>query len=377
MSRVPNILANGPGNLPDADKLMTNFDWLTNLPTSSGLTIGGSIGIAITTGLVTITTSGNAGSLVLENTGGRGGGVSFKNNGTDVGMIGSSGLWLGSSASDLAVSAQTGKNFSVYFNGGTAAGLTVNTSGQTLVRDGTISLPGLSYISDPDTGLFRSASNQLQVGLGGEVTATFDKTSVTFYASNSGTPALRLQIAQEGLNLSNSARIYNTNGTTALPAYSWGGDTNTGLTWSGTDQFDFVAGGATSFRIGASDVRAFLSVIPDATNTINCGGASNKWALVRGTTITSGDLRFENDWVFIEGDRVGLPEDGVILVSPAGKRFRMTLQAIDDKTDDFKKTWAKRELAHFENVDPRCDCEGACIHDPAVVQEVFKVKKRG
>lgn len=112
-------------------------------------------------------------------------------------------------------------------------------------------------------------------------------------------------------------------------------------------------------------------IYPTTTNTYNCGDATNKWALVRGTTVTSGDLRFENDWVFIEGEKVGLASDGVVLVSPDGKRFRLNVTEVSD--DGFKKTWADHELEHFENVDPRCECVGPCSHDPAVVKEVYKV----
>jgi hypothetical protein len=53
---------------------------------------------------------------------------------------------------------------------------------------------------------------------------------------------------------------------------------------------------------------------PQVDNVLNCGDASHRWALVRGTTITSGDLRFENGWTFTESYKVGIADPGIAIL---------------------------------------------------------------
>lgn len=217
--------------------------------------------------------------------------------------------------------------------------------------------PSLTFQSDLDTGLYHSAANTLNITTGGTARVSVDTTSLT-------------------CNLP----LYIQDGTAGAPAFSFGSDTNTGMFNGGADTLNFSTGGTQRIVINTTDVVLTgsvtlntQSILPNTTNTYNCGTAGAKWLLVRGTTITSGDLRFENDWVMVEGDRVGMPDEGIVIVSPTGKRFRMKLEEIDDKDAGFKKQWADHELDHFERVDPRCDCDGACVHDPAVVREIFKV----
>ncbi len=54
-----------------------------------------------------------------------------------------------------------------------------------------------------------------------------------------------------------------------------------------------------------NNVQWDLDSIPTIDNTYKCGAASQRWSLVRGVTITSGDLRFENDLVFTEHYNAG------------------------------------------------------------------------
>lgn len=66
--------------------------------------------------------------------------------------------------------------------------------------------------------------------------------------------------------------------------------------------------------------------IPGTDNAYNNGTASLRWALVRGVTITPGDLRFENDYVLTEPDMVYTweqPDSGLYIMNddwvPIGK----------------------------------------------------------
>jgi hypothetical protein len=133
MARVPYILANGVGNKPDADQLMSNFDWITNTPASS-ITIGGSLTIS-SVGVHTLLGNSTSSPLIVDNSNARGGAISLKSGGSQLGIIGSSGVWLASSASDLAIAAETGKNIHFYYNGGAALGLKIDTNGDVWTVD--------------------------------------------------------------------------------------------------------------------------------------------------------------------------------------------------------------------------------------------------
>jgi hypothetical protein len=144
MARVPNILANGPGNVPDADDLMANFDWLTNTPASS-ITLAGVITVT-SAGLVTIAGINTTGSvLTIDNTGNRGAGLNINSGGSNIGILGSSGMWLGSAASDLMIGLQSGKAFSIYYGGGNNKAISVASTGACGIR-------GTATNDDPTAG---------------------------------------------------------------------------------------------------------------------------------------------------------------------------------------------------------------------------------
>jgi hypothetical protein len=75
------------------------------------------------------------------------------------------------SSAGVAIQNNTGTEVaSLGAGGGTGATFQggVNIVGLTSVADGTIASPGLHFGSDPDTGLFRSATNQLDIVTGGQ-----------------------------------------------------------------------------------------------------------------------------------------------------------------------------------------------------------------
>lgn len=85
--------------------------------------------------------------------------------------------------------------------------------------------------------------------------------------------------------------------------------------------------GTERMRVTDTGVLWDVNVVPKTDNTYTCGGASFRWSLVRGVTITSGDLRFENDFVLTEHYNVG---DGV----PRG------IGLVDDRVADNPKLLA-------------------------------------
>ena len=60
-----------------------------------------------------------------------------------------------------------------FFNAGVAS-LEINTSDQLLCSDGTNSLPSISFLNDPDTGFYSSATNQLSLSVNGAETFRFN-----------------------------------------------------------------------------------------------------------------------------------------------------------------------------------------------------------
>jgi hypothetical protein len=59
--------------------------------------------------------------------------------------------------------------------------------------------------------------------------------------------------------------------------------------------------------------------VPSADNTRNNGVNTLRWALVRGVTITSGDLSFENGWTMTEAEKVGIGEEGLAILDETGE----------------------------------------------------------
>lgn len=90
---------------------------------------------------------------------------------------------------------------------------------------------------------------------------------------------------------------------------------------------------------------------PGTDNTYNNGDATFRWKLVRGVTITPGDLRFDNGWSITESDKVGIAEPGlafldenddlIAFVGRNGWRVGRSLDHID-KVKWTKTTHAQR-----------------------------------
>ena len=171
-----------------------------------------------------------------------------------------------------------------YQIGGSGSGFT-----RLFMNDGTVSAPSITLSGDTDTGLYRSSVNQISVALGGAQHILFDKTAFNVYCANDGSAVLRLQIAQEGLNLSNSAKIYNTDGSAAAPAYSFGLDTDTGFFRQGSGEVRYSDNGSTRMQWG-TDIRSHVNFIPAVDNAVSLGANGQRWTAVHavnGTIQTS------------------------------------------------------------------------------------------
>lgn len=93
------------------------------------------------------------------------------------------------------------------------------------VHDGSVSAPAVSFIDSPDTGLYRIGSQDLGISAGGAMRIRIN-TAVTV-----------------GTGRFDTVRFYTPLGSSSLPAYSFIGDTNTGIYSSGQDNMDITCAG--------------------------------------------------------------------------------------------------------------------------------------
>ena len=73
------------------------------------------------------------------------------------------------------------------------------------------------------------------------------------------------------------------------------------------------------------EVRGVLRPVND--NTWDLGSSSYRWANIYCVTLHQGDSVFANGWRITEAEKFGLGE-GLILVSPDGKKYRFVLQEV-------------------------------------------------
>ncbi len=107
----------------------------------------------------------------------------------------------------------------------------VTPDGAALVGPGTAALPSVSFISDPNTGIYRPASDAVGVATNGVLRATFSDNTLKMGA---------------GVN------ILGDYGTAALPGYAFEGDQNTGMYRAAVDQIGFSVNGTLAVTVSAS-----------------------------------------------------------------------------------------------------------------------------
>lgn len=130
------------------------------------------------------------------------------------------------------------------------------------VSDGTAGAPAYSFANDTDTGLYRVTANQLGISVGGSNIANFTSTF--------------------GLTFGGSLGIQNNDGSVSAPTYTFFNDTDTGLYRPGTDDAALVAGGANGIRI--TKVGAVVAV------TIGSGAAVHDIKCSTATSASAGGV---------------------------------------------------------------------------------------
>lgn len=210
---VPNRFSNGPGNVPDADLLMADFDYLTGSPGATAY----------------YTADGSAGSPAF----------SFTND-PDSGMyrLGTNNISLGT-------------------NGTTA--LQINPSQQCVFTDGSVSFPSISFINDIDSGMYRIGTNNIALGTNGtkalEITGT-QAVILTGTSTNDSAGSGKVgEVVRSGITTF-----------TNFPTTGQYGDlTSISLTagdWDVSVNFEAITGGAT-----VTDIRCGIGTVSGNSST--------------------------------------------------------------------------------------------------------------
>ncbi len=154
------------------------------------------------------------------------------------------------SAATPSISAGSDKNTGFYFSAadevsvstGGVARVQVGTTDMTSFvpifnQTGTSALPAYTFEADPDTGMYRRAADSIGFSTGGveraQVNTADITTTVPFFAAN---------------------------GTAAAPVYTFSGDPDTGMYSAGTNEIAFSTDGVARFQVNTADITSFLPI---------------------------------------------------------------------------------------------------------------------
>lgn len=177
-----------------------------------------------------------------------------------------------------------------------------NTVAQTVLYLSTYTLTYGGTVAG-SVGLIAAFSNPVIASSAGAIVIT-TVNQVTF----SGTVK-----SSANVTLTNASAVYFSAGTSAAGTITNNAYIYMEALTEGTNRYSLSLADTILWR-GAGAANAFL---PATDNTGQLGNGTYRWQLIRGVTITSGDLRFENDWYFTEANRVGRG-DGIALCRPDG-----------------------------------------------------------
>lgn len=117
------------------------------------------------------------------------------------------------------------------------------------------------------------------------------------------------------------------NGTVGAPSIAFSAHTNYGIYWA-SNYVRIAANGSDAFIFSAGTSQCYGDLIPSADNTYRCGISGTRWSELRAVNVYTGDLHLDNGWTITEGDKVGRDKDEVILLSPAGKKFKFLVTEV-------------------------------------------------
>lgn len=78
------------------------------------------------------------------------------------------------------------------------------------------------------------------------------------------------------------------------------------ISYSTGEIFDFIANSA--------NVEINRHLVPDQDNHLTCGAAAARWSDTRTVLFNGADVGFENDWYLTEAEKLGIDQEGVVMV---------------------------------------------------------------
>ncbi|RYG62048.1 MAG: tail fiber domain-containing protein [Alphaproteobacteria bacterium] len=140
--------------------------------------------------------------------------------------------------------------------------------------DDTAALPGLSWTSDTNTGVYNPAADIIGFSAGGTERVRFNAagistTGVVRATQFIGDGSLLTNVSGDNLGDHTATQaILGTVGTVALPGYTFSGDTNTGIYWVGADQIGLTVGGVQQLLIRSTGLTVSGSVLANNVGDI-------------------------------------------------------------------------------------------------------------
>jgi hypothetical protein len=124
------------------------------------------------------------------------------------------------------------------FDGNTS--VAVKTLTLMAIQDGTAGIPGISFVNDLNTGMYRVGADQLGFSAGGVVNAVIRANSVDFYTAGAGGGTLAAQVQ--------AVQSFWQDGSVSQPGISFLNDPDTGFYRVGTNDIALTVGGVAAFE---------------------------------------------------------------------------------------------------------------------------------
>jgi hypothetical protein len=299
------------------------FEFYDGTATRMSLVIGGGTTISSSTGLQPLT-------LDTTNASSRGANIAFAQNGSIRGYVGVSGYVLGTTASDMAMYADTGKTINLWANGQSTIGAQINSTGLAVtgtttssstikVNAGGLGILG-TYPSDEANLLsVTAASGASTLAAHGSTTGSGNQGTYNFYVVDSAgnNPVLPLQLTYTGAAvtgaLSATTQLTVTGTTNAQTIIATSATDNTGLsmvntstggrTWrvlstggiSGYGQGKWVledtTGGVAALTFTTASGLAVTGTLT-TTGTANITGSASNYGLLVSGSATAGQAAY-------------------------------------------------------------------------------------
>lgn len=196
---------------------------------------------------------------------------------------------------------QTAGNFGMAFGTNSAIALTLTSSQRVLLAsNGSAASPAIAFGTETSSGLYFITGGQWAASAQGTISAIF---TVNGLQANTGA--------------------------VGTPAYSFAADTSTGMYRSAANTIAWATNGVQRMFLNTTSLQQSVDHTPVADITNDLGNSSHRWLNIWGQTIHSGDVQMENDWRITEGEKVGHPEEGIMFLSPEGKKYKISMTEVE------------------------------------------------